>query len=304
MSSSCTFRIQAFFDAVTGTVSYILHDRATRQAVVIDPVWDFDAASGRTATVQAQRVVDYLLGEKLQLRWVLETHAHADHLSAAQWLRAQVAAGSDCTLAPVAIGQKITQVQKVFGRLYGLEDEIAPQAADFDCLLAHGDVLQLGATTIQAISVPGHTPADVAYVVGTGNEPTQAAIFVGDTLFMPDVGTARCDFPGGDARQLYRSIRQLLAFAPQTPLYVCHDYPPPGREPCWQTSVAEQRASNIHVRDGISEDEFVAMRQARDAGLDMPRLMLPAVQVNIRAGKLPSADAQGRQFLKLPVNQF
>lgn len=302
MTSPTPFGIQAFFDEVTGTVSYVLHDGASREAVVIDPVWDFDAKSGRTSTVSAQRIVDYLQAQQLDLRWVLETHAHADHLSAAQWLRAQVPAGTARIAAPIVIGQQITAVQKVFGGLYGMDASIAPEGADFDRLLGDGDVLQLGATRIRALSVPGHTPADLAYAVEGGGASDVGAIFVGDTLFMPDVGTARCDFPGGDAHQLYRSIRKLLAHASHTALYVCHDYPPAARAPAWRTTVAEQRAHNIHVHDGVDEAAFVAMRQARDATLAVPQLMLPSVQVNIRAGKLPDADAQGRRFLKLPVN--
>lgn len=300
MRSAPSFGVQAFFDAVTGTVSYVLHDVASGEAAVIDPVWDFDAKSGRTSTASAQRIADYLEAEQLTLRWVLETHAHADHLSAAQWLRMQMPAGAVRIAAPVVIGQRITQVQKVFGGIYGMEDCIAPQGADFDCLLSDSDVLALGASRIRALGVPGHTPADLAYAVGDAGEV--AAIFVGDTLFMPDVGTARCDFPGGDARALYQSIGRLLAHPPQTLLYVCHDYPPAGRAAAWCSTVAEQRAHNIHVHDGVDEAAFVAMREARDATLAMPQLMLPSVQVNIRAGRLPDADAQGRRFLKLPVD--
>lgn len=300
MTSAASFGVQAFFDEVTGTVSYVLHDAVSREAAVIDPVWDFDAKSGRTSTESAQRIADYLHAQQLDLRWVLETHAHADHLSAAQWLRLQVPAAKVRIAAPVVIGQQITTVQKVFGGIYGMEDAIAPQGADFDRLLSDGDVLDLGATRIRALGVPGHTPADLAYAVEDASGVT--AIFVGDTLFMPDVGTARCDFPGGDARKLYQSISQLLAYPPHTALYVCHDYPPAGRAPAWRSTVAEQRAHNIHVHDGVEEAAFVAMRQARDATLAMPQLMLPSVQVNIRAGRLPDADAQGRRFLKLPVN--
>ncbi|MCS4295620.1 glyoxylase-like metal-dependent hydrolase (beta-lactamase superfamily II) [Comamonas sp. BIGb0152] len=300
MASAASFGVQAFFDAVTSTVSYVLHDVASREAAVVDPVWDFDAKSGRSSTLSAQRIVDYLQAQQLDLRWVLETHAHADHLSAAQWLRAQVPAGAAGTAAPVVIGQQITTVQKVFGGIYGMDDCIAPQGADFDRLLCDGDVLVLGATRIRALGVPGHTPVDLAYAVEAAG--AVAAIFVGDTLFMPDVGTARCDFPGGDARALYRSISRLLAHPPQTVLYVCHDYPPAWRTAAWCSTVAEQRAHNIHVHDGVNEAAFVAMREARDATLGMPQLMLPSVQVNIRAGRLPDADAQGRRFLKLPVN--
>ena len=306
MTATASFGVEAFFDDVTGTVSYVLHDVATRQAAVIDPVWDFDAKSGRTSTASAEQLLAYLQTQQLDLRWVLETHAHADHLSAAQWLRAQAnnagdraGKGAVQTAAPVAIGEAITRVQKVFGGIYGMEQSIATAGADFDQLLHDGDVLQLGSTAIRAVSVPGHTPADMAYVVGQGAAQT---IFVGDTLFMPDVGTARCDFPGGDAPTLYQSIRKLLAYPADTQLLVCHDYPPEGRAPRWQTTVAEQRAHNIHVHDGVDEATFVRMRQARDATLAMPTLMLPSVQVNIRAGKLPGADSAGRRFLKLPID--
>ncbi len=306
MTATASFGVEAFFDDVTGTVSYVLHDVATHQAAVIDPVWDFDAKSGRTSTASAERLLRYLQTQQLDLRWVLETHAHADHLSAAQWLRAQANSAGDSvgngavqTAAPVAIGEAITRVQKVFGGIYGMEESIATAGADFDQLLHDGDVLQLGSTAIRAVSVPGHTPADMAYVVGEG---AAQIIFVGDTLFMPDVGTARCDFPGGDAPTLYQSIRKLLAYPADTQLLVCHDYPPEGRAPRWQTTVAEQRAHNIHVHDGVDEAAFVRMRQGRDATLAMPTLMLPSVQVNIRAGKLPGADSAGRRFLKLPID--
>ncbi|MEG0920370.1 MAG: MBL fold metallo-hydrolase [Comamonas sp.] len=297
---AASFSVHAFYDEATGTVSYVLHDHATRLAAVIDPVWDLNAKSGRTSTQSAQKLLKHLQSEQLRLAWVLETHAHADHLSAAQWLRAQMPHQA----APVAIGAHITTVQKVFASIYGIESAIEPGGADFDRLLADGEVLALGKTSIRAVSVPGHTPADLAYVVLSA-DGAAAAIFVGDTLFMPDVGTARCDFPGGDAHALYQSIRKLLAYPGHTPLLVCHDYPPAtGRAMRWHTTVAEQRAHNIHVHDGVSEADFVQMRQARDATLDMPALMLPAVQVNIRAGKLPEADAQGRRFFKLPINRF
>ena len=289
------YGVEAFYEAMTGTVSYVLYDRATRLAAVIDPVWDFDAKSGRTSTASVQKIATYLQAQQLQLVWVLETHAHADHLSAAQWLAQQAK-------AKVAIGAHITQVQKVFNGIYGLDSSTAAQAADFDRLLADGERLPLGNTTIRAISVPGHTPADMAYMLEGNEGEDPSAVFVGDTLFMPDVGTARCDFPGGNAHALYQSIRSLLDLPDATPLYVCHDYPPDTRAPRWQTTVAEQRAHNIHVHDGVDEASFVAMRQARDSTLAMPVLMLPAVRVNIRAGRLPDADAQGRRFLKLPVD--
>lgn len=275
--------IQAFHDPATGTVSYVVHDPATRQAAVIDPVLDYDAAAGRTSTRSADLLLAHLQAQRLTLAWILETHAHADHLSAAPYLKQQAG-------GLIAIGERIRGVQATFGRLYN-----QPVADDgFDRRLKDGERLHIGGLEVIALPVPGHTPADLAYQI-------EDAVFVGDTLFMPDLGSARADFPGGDARQLYRSMQRLLSLPPETRLFVCHDYPD-GREAHWQTTVAEQRAANIHVRDGIGEADFVAMRQARDATLGMPALMLPALQVNIRAGQLPPPEANGVAYLRIPVN--
>lgn len=278
-----TVALTAFHDPATGTVSYVVHDPATREAAIVDPVLDYDAAAGRTATRSADRLLTHLREHDLTLRWILETHAHADHLSAAPYLREQAG-------GLIAIGEHIRIVQATFGRFFN-----QPVTDDgFDRLLRDGDTLPLGGQQITALLVPGHTPADLAYQVGD-------VVFVGDTLFMPDVGSARADFPGGDARQLYRSVRRLLALPLQTRLFVCHDYPQ-GREARWETTVAEQRAANIHVHDGVGEDEFVAMRQARDATLGAPALILPSLQVNIRAGQMPPPDSNGVRYLRIPLN--
>ena len=275
--------IQGFHDPATGTVSYVVHDPATRQAAVIDPVLDFDPASGRTSTRSADLLLAHLREQRLSLQWILETHAHADHLSAAPYLKQQAG-------GLVAIGEHIREVQSTFGRLYN--QRVAEDG--FDRLLRDGEPLAIGSLEATALHVPGHTPADLAYAIDD-------AVFVGDTLFMPDLGSARADFPGGDAHQLYRSMQRLLALPPQTRVFVCHDYPN-GREARWQTTVAEQRAANIHVHDGVGEPQFVAMRQARDATLDVPTLMLAALQVNIRAGQLPPAEANGLSYLRIPLN--
>ncbi len=278
----------AFFDAKTWTVTYVVWDPTTRRAAVIDPVLDFDFKSGRTSTTSADAVLAYVESQKLGVDWILETHAHADHLSAARYLQQRVG-------GQIAIGENIREVQATFKKLYNLERNFLPDGSQFDHLFKDGETFVIGSVTATAMLVPGHTPADMAYAMGD-------AVFVGDTLFMPDVGSARADFPGGDARQLYRSMRRLLALPPQTTLYVCHDYPPSTRTARWQTTVAEQRSHNIHVRDGISEDEFVTMRRARDATLDVPTLILPAIQVNVRAGQLPPADDNGIAYLRIPLN--
>jgi glyoxylase-like metal-dependent hydrolase (beta-lactamase superfamily II) len=280
--------IHAFFDRTTGTVSYVLSDPATRSAAVIDPVLDFDYKSGTTATRSADAILAHLQQDQLKVEWILETHAHADHLSAARYLQGQVG-------GRIAIGEHIREVQAVFRKLYNLEKNFLPDGSQFDHLFRDGETFRIGALEVQALLVPGHTPADMAYRVDD-------AVFVGDTLFMPDLGSARADFPGGDARVLYRSMRRLLDLPAATRMFVCHDYPPPGREAQWETTVAEQRAHNIHVRDGIGEDEFVAMRQARDATLEVPTLILPSLQVNVRAGQLPPADDNGVAYLRIPLN--
>jgi glyoxylase-like metal-dependent hydrolase (beta-lactamase superfamily II) len=281
--------VHSFFDSATSTVTHVAYDRPGGACVVIDPVLDFDAKSGRTQTRSVQAVIAFIREQGLQLDWILETHAHADHLSGAAWLRGQLG-------GRIGIGRAITQVQQVFQRLFHLGAEFVADGSQFDHLFADDETFRVGGLEVRVIAMPGHTPACVAYRIG------EDAVFVGDTLFMPDVGTARCDFPGGSASQLYRSIRGLLSLPPATRLFMCHDYPPAGRQPCWETTVAEQRAGNIHVRDGITEEAFVAMRTARDATLEMPNLILPAIQVNIRAGNLPPAEANGVAYLKLPLN--
>ncbi|GIX24632.1 MAG: MBL fold metallo-hydrolase [Caldimonas sp.] len=280
--------VQAFFDPATWTVSYVVYDRPGGDAAVIDSVLDFDPKSGRTRTTSADKIIDFVQAQGLTVQWILETHAHADHLSAAHYLRGRLG-------GRIAIGAAITRVQDVFKRIFHLEPEFRTDGAQFDHLLHDEEVFSIGQLQARAMSVPGHTPACMAYQVGD-------AVFVGDTLFMPDVGTARCDFPGGDAHALYRSVRKLLSLPPQTRLFMCHDYPPAGRAPAWESTVAEQRAHNIHIRDGISEEEFVRMRTQRDATLEMPTLILPSVQVNIRAGEMPPPEANGVSYLKIPVN--
>lgn len=280
--------VQAFFDPATWTVSYVVWDHATRRAAVIDPVLDYDFKSGHTGTRSLDALLAYLDAEQLGVDWILETHAHADHLSGARWLQQRVG-------GRIAIGERIREVQAIFKKLYNLEREFLPDGSQFDHLFRDGETFRIGEVEARALWVPGHTPADMAYLI-------DGAVFVGDTLFMPDVGSARADFPGGDARVLYRSMRRLLDLPPATTMYVCHDYPPAGRAPAWQTTVAEQRQRNIHVRDGIGEDEFVAMRQSRDATLDPPTLILPSLQVNVRAGQLPPPDDNGVSYLRIPLN--
>ena len=279
---------QAFFDPKTWTVTYVVWDRATLRAAVIDPVLDYDFKSGHTSSTSADQVLAYVAEHALQVDWILETHAHADHLSGARFLQQRVG-------GRIAIGENIRAVQATFKKLYNLERSFLPDGSQFDHLFKDGETFRIGEVEAIAMLVPGHTPADMAYLI-------DGAAFVGDTLFMPDVGSARADFPGGDAHQLYRSMHRLLALPPETTMYVCHDYPPAAREPRWQTTVAEQRAHNIHVHDGISEDEFVAMRQARDATLEVPTLILPSIQVNVRAGDLPPADEDGVSYLRIPLN--
>ena len=280
--------VRAFFDANSGTVTYVVSDDAAACAAIVDPVLDFDMKAGRTSTVQADKVLDYLAEQELKVEWILETHAHADHLSAACHLQAKVG-------GRIAIGDRIREVQATFKKLYNLESEFYPDGTQFDHLFREGEVFRIGSVEAVAMPVPGHTPADMAYRV-------EGAVFVGDTPFMPDVGTARADFPGGNARDLFKSIRRLLDLPPETRIYVCHDYPPNGRAAAWATTVPEQRARNIHVHDGVGEDEFIAMRTARDATLEVPVLILPALQVNIPAGRLPPPEDDGVSYLKIPLN--
>lgn len=286
-------QVQAFFDSATWTVSYVVFDRPGGHAALVDSVLDFDPSSGRTSTRSADAMADFVLEQALTVQWILETHAHADHLSAAHYLRKQLG-------GRIAIGAAITDVQSVFKGIYHLEPEFQPDGRQFDHLFHDGEAFAIGDLRARALAVPGHTPACMAYQVDAAQGP--AAVFVGDTLFMPDVGTARCDFPGGNASQLYTSIRRLLDLPADTRLYMCHDYPPQGRDAQWVSTVAAQRAGNIHMRDGVSEADFVALRQRRDAGLAVPKLILPSVQVNIRAGALPAPEANGRVYLKVPVD--
>jgi glyoxylase-like metal-dependent hydrolase (beta-lactamase superfamily II) len=280
--------IEAFFEPVTATLSYVVYDEPGGHAAVVDAVLDFDPKSGRTSTESADRLLDFIAARGLTLDWILETHAHADHLSAARHVKRRAG-------GRIAIGERIRQVQGAFKKIFNLEPEFRLDGSQFDHLFAEDETFRIGKLEGRVLFVPGHTPADAAYQVGD-------AVFVGDTMFMPDVGTARCDFPGGSAHTLYRSARRLLALPEETRLLVCHDYPPAGRGPRWETTVREERAQNIHVRDGVTEDQFVAMRTARDATLDMPVLLLPSVQVNVRAGEMPPAEANGVSYLKIPVN--
>lgn len=280
--------VASFFDPDTWTVSHVVHEKEGDACAIVDAVLDYDARSGRTRTTSADKLAAFVHENKLRVAWILETHAHADHLSAAHYLRGKLG-------GKIAIGAAITQVQATFKRIFNLEPGFQADGRQFDHLLQDGETLAVGALQVLALSVPGHTPACMAYLIGD-------VVLVGDTLFMPDVGTARCDFPGGDAAALYRSVRRLLSLPPETRLFMCHDYPPEGRSPVWETTVAEQRANNIHVHDGVSEDEFVKMRTARDATLDMPTLILPSVQVNIRAGEMPPAEDNGVSYLKIPLN--
>ncbi len=283
-------QIEGFYDTVTGTVSYVVYDQPQGHAAIIDPVLDYDPKSGHTKTLSADKVITFVHEQELTVDWILETHAHADHLSSARYLQEQLG-------GRIAIGEHITQVQTIFKKLFNLEPGFALDGSQFDHLFADNENFQVGSLTGRALFVPGHTPADMAYQFGD-------AIFVGDTLFMPDAGTARCDFPGGDAHTMYQSVQRLYALPPATRLFMCHDYPPPERGPLWETSIAEQRRKNIHIRDGVSEADFVQHRNTRDATLEMPTLIIPSVQVNIRAGDLPPAEDNGVRYLKVPLNRL
>jgi glyoxylase-like metal-dependent hydrolase (beta-lactamase superfamily II) len=282
--------VTGIHDPATGTITYIAADRTQRRAAVIDPVWDFEPKSGRLSTRSADRLSAFLEQEKLALDWILETHVHADHLSAAQLLKHRFG-------APIAIGRKVSVVQRRFADLYGIEGELRADGSQFDRLFEDGDRFSIGGIEAKVMHTPGHTPACISYVMGD-------AAFVGDTLFMPDSGTARCDFPGGDARTLYRSIQRLLALPEETRIFVGHDYGGDGRQPVWESSVREQRAANIHIGGERDEDGFVRLREERDRTLEAPTLILPALQVNIRAGVLPQAERNGTVYLKIPVNRL
>ncbi|WP_408903718.1 MBL fold metallo-hydrolase [Neokomagataea anthophila] len=282
--------IKAFFDEATNTISYVVHCPVTLQAVIIDSVLDYDAAAGRTSYTSAQAIVDYVTSSGLDVQWQLETHVHADHLSAAPWLQEQLG-------GRLGIGAEIIRVQNVFGKIFNAGSCFVRDGSQFDALFEDGNEFSVGKLAVMTLHLPGHTPADIAYLIGD-------AVFVGDTIFMPDFGTARADFPGGDAGQLYRSIQRLLSLPPETRLFLCHDYKAPGRdEYCWQTTVGEERSANIHVQDGVDEQAFIKMRTTRDAGLAMPKLLMPSVQVNMRGGTFPEPEDDGVSYIKIPLNR-
>ncbi len=282
-------RCKVFFDEMTATFTYVVDDGPGTECAVIDSVLNFDPKSGKTSTQSADKVIAYIKAESLKTQWLLETHAHADHLSAAPYLKRSVG-------GQIAIGSEIKTVQGVFKKIFNLETEFQLDGSQFDHLFEPDEVFYIGEIKAQALHVPGHTPADMAYLIDDDT------VFVGDTLFMPDVGSARCDFPGGSASTLYASARRILSLPDQTKLMMCHDYPPNNREVRNETTVAEQRKDNIHLRDGITEQAFVDMRTTRDASLDLPTLLLPSIQINIRAGELPPAESNGIHYLKIPLN--
>jgi glyoxylase-like metal-dependent hydrolase (beta-lactamase superfamily II) len=287
-ATSSNPQVHGIFDPATWTVTYVVYEKPGSACAIIDSVLDYDPKSGRTSHTSADKVIEFVKANKLQVEWILETHAHADHLSAAPYLKAHLG-------GKTAIGDHITAVQGVFKGIFNLEPDFKLDGSQFDHLFKDGETIQIGALSGHTMYVPGHTPACVAYQFGD-------AVFVGDTLFMPDVGTARCDFPGGDAKTLYASTRKILSLPPTTRLFMCHDYPPNDRAVKFETTVADQRANNIHVKDSISEAEFVEMRNKRDATLEMPVLILPAVQINIRAGELPPKEDNGIAYAKIPLN--
>jgi glyoxylase-like metal-dependent hydrolase (beta-lactamase superfamily II) len=281
--------VKCFFDEATFAASYVVHDPESKRAAIIDSVLDYEPASGRTASSAADALIAYVEERALTIDWLLETHVHADHLSAASYLQQRLG-------GKIAIGRDIVYVQQTFGDLFNASSDFKRDGSDFDHLFEDGDAFKIGTVDAMALHVPGHTPADLAYIIG-------GVVFTGDTLFMPDYGSARTDFPGGDARRLYRSIQRLLSLPEDTPMFLCHDYKAPARDQfVWQTTVGQQHRANIHVHDGVGEDEFVTMRKARDATLDMPRLILPSVQVNMRAGHLPKPEENGVRYLKIPLD--
>jgi glyoxylase-like metal-dependent hydrolase (beta-lactamase superfamily II) len=283
--------VHGFFDEATNTASYVVSDPATKICAIIDSVLDYDPASGHTGTASADNLISHVRENGLTLDWILETHVHADHLSAAPYVQEKLG-------GKLGIGEKITVVQNMFGKIFNAGTEFQRDGSQFDRLFKDGDTFRLGSIEAYAMHTPGHTPACMTYVISD-------AAFIGDTLFMPDYGTARADFPGGDARQLYRSIRKVLSLPPETRLFLCHDYKAPGRDYyVWETTVSAERADNVHVKDGISEDEFVAMRTARDKGLGAPKLIIPSIQVNMNAGHFPAPDPDGNIYLKVPVNRM
>ena len=287
MNTNTQAAVKAFFDPQTWTYTYVVFESEGSPCIVIDSVLNYDPKSGRTKTESADEVITFIQDNRLQLEWILETHAHADHLTAAPYIQEKLG-------GKIAIGDHITTVQGVFKGVFNLDD-VAIDGSQFDALIKEGEAIKFGNLSFKALYVPGHTPACMAYEIGD-------SIFVGDTLFMPDVGTARCDFPGGSASNLYHSIQSILKYPPSTKLYMCHDYPPNGRAPEYQCTVADQKKNNIHVHDGVTEEQFVAMRNKRDAGLQMPVLILPSIQVNIRAGHMPKPEGNGTAYLKIPLN--
>ena len=288
MTTKPTPLIKDFFDSETWTYTYVVYEREGAPCAIIDSVLNYDPKSGRTSTKSADEVIAFVKAHQLQVDWILETHAHADHLTAAPYLQSHLG-------GKLVIGDHITHVQEVFKGVFNLDDSFKADGAQFDYLLKEGESLAFGNLSLKALFVPGHTPACMAYEIGD-------AIFVGDTLFMPDVGTARCDFPGGDAKTLYRSIQKILSYPGQTKLYMCHDYPPNNRPATGVSTVADEKANNIHVHDGVTEAQFVQMRTTRDNTLEMPTLILPSIQVNIRAGHFPEAESNGVSYLKIPLN--
>ncbi|GAL95982.1 metallo-beta-lactamase [Acetobacter tropicalis NRIC 0312] len=283
--------IRTFFDEATFTASHVVHDPNTKAAAIIDSVLDYEASSGRTSYASAEKIVAYIHAEGLHVEWQLETHAHADHLSAAPWLQEQVG-------GKLGIGADIVTVQKVFGKIFNAGSQFARDGSQFDRLFHDGELFKIGTLDAIALHVPGHTPADMAFIIGD-------AAFIGDTLFMPDYGTARADFPGGDARMLFHSIHRLLKLPKQTRLFLCHDYKAPGRDTfAWETTVGAERAHNVHVHDGVTEDDFVQMRTTRDAKLSLPNLIMPSVQVNIRGGHMPEPEDNGVSYIKIPINKM
>ena len=290
MTTSLPVRVESFFDDDSNTISYVVRDPHSLSCAIVDPVLDFDYAAGRTSTESADAIINFVRSNELSVEWIIETHAHADHLSSAPYLQQNLG-------GKIGIGKNITQVQAIFAEVFSESASLPQDGSQFDHLFEDGETYHIGETECTALATPGHTPACMSHVMGD-------AIFVGDTLFMPDGGTARVDFPGGSAHELYTSIKRILSYPDETRLFMCHDYGPGGREIQWQTSVAAQREHNIHVADSIQEAEFVEMRTTRDATLSMPRLIIPSIQVNIRAGHFPEEDEEGKTFLKVPVDQL
>lgn len=281
--------VKSFFDEATSTITHVIYEAAGSECAIVDSVMDFDPKSGRLTSKSADQVIDFVLSNGLKTQWLLETHAHTDHISAAPYLREHLG-------GLIGVGEGIKKVQNVFKKVFNLEERFNVDGEQFDYLFSEDEIFYIGNLKVKAMPVPGHTPADMAYFV------EGRMVFVGDTLFMPDVGTARCDFPGGDARILYQSVQKLFSLPPETRLFLCHDYPPNGREPIWETTVDEERKKNIQINESVSEAQFVEKRMARDATLDMPTLILPSIQINIQAGELPKAEDNGTKYLKIPIN--